>query len=170
MLQYNYFKMLRRRRRPRRVHVISLDDVKSIAQSFVHFLEKNNLKQDMLESELKSIYELKYRALYSAPGVSFSKVLNTLKYHLNLCQQLQDRVVFGGGEAAALRMLSIDDPDESSSEEEGDEFSSMMRNPAPRCKICKRIFKDDTAYRNHLETVSHRQQSILKKIRESVER
>ena len=145
----------------------SLYDEKSVAQTFIQFLEKKKLKQDMLESELRSIYESQFRLQYSA-SVPFSRVLNALKYHLNLCQQLQDRVIFGGGEAAALKMLSIEDADESSSEE--DEFSSLLNFGRPRCKICKRNFRGTAAYESHLNTVTHRQQSILKKIRQSVEK
>ena len=47
------------------------------------------------------IYQ-EFRSLYDTLGMSFSKLLNTLTYHLNMCQQLQDRVIFGGGDAAAL--------------------------------------------------------------------
>lgn len=122
----------------------------------------------MLESELRSIYQSQFRLQYST-SVPFVRVLNALKFHLNLCQQLQDRVIFGGGEAAALQMLSIDDPDESSSDEE-DLFASLVRSLKPRCKICKRNFRDTAAYQSHLNTVTHRQQSILKKIRQSVEK
>ena len=137
----------------------SLDDVKGVAQTFIQFLEEKNLKQDMLESELRSIYQSQFRLEYSI-SVSFSRVFNALKYHLNKCQKIQDRVIFGGGEAAALKMLSIDDSEESSSEED----------EKPGCKICKRTFTGDDVYDSHLNTVSHRQQSIFKKIRKSVER
>lgn len=148
----------------------SLYDEKSVAQAFIQFLEKKKLKQDMLVSELRSIYESQFRLQYSA-SVPFPRVLNALKYHLNLCQQLQDRVIFGGGEAAALKMLSIEDPDESSSEEdEVPILASIMRSLRPRCKICKRNFRGTAAYESHLNTVTHRQQSILKKIRQSVEK
>lgn len=147
----------------------SLSDEKLVARAFIKFLEEKKLKQDMLESQLKNIYDSQFPLHYST-GVKFARVLNALKYHLNLCQQLQDRVIFGGGEAAALKMLSLDDPDESSSEEE-DEFSRLVRLATQtRCKICKRSFRGHAAYQSHLNTVSHRQQGILKKIRQSVEK
>lgn len=143
----------------------TLDDIKSVAKTFIEFLEENDLKHEMPRTDLKSVFESKYRLKYCTPGVSFSSVLNTLKYHLRQCQEIHGRVIFGSGEAAALRMLSIEDLEESSSDEEEENYS---RNP--RCKICRRRFQDIAALENHLETVSHRQQSVLKKIRESVEK
>ena len=145
----------------------SLNDEKLVARAFIKFLEEKKLKQDMLESQLKSIYDSQFLLQHST-AVKFARVLNALKYHLNLCQQLQDRVIFGGGEAAALKMLSIDDPDESSSDE--DEFSKLVSLLRPHCKICKRSFRGHAAYQSHLNTVSHRQQGILKTIRQSVEK
>lgn len=143
----------------------TLDDVKSVATTFIEFLGENGLKHEMPRSDLKSIFESRYRLKYSTPGVSFSSVLNALKYHLRQCQEIHGLVIFGSGEAAALRMLSLDVPEESSSDEEGEMY---RRNP--RCKICKRSFQDIAALANHLETVSHRQQNVLKNIRESVEK
>jgi len=161
--------MFRRgRRQPWRASGRSLNDEKSIAQTFIQFLEKNNLKNDMAESELRNIYQSQFCLQHRTPTAPFPRVLNALRYHLNLCQQLGDRVIFGGGEAAALQMLSIDDPDESCSEE--DEFSKLMNLVTPRCKICKRTFRNRATYESHLATVTHRQQSILKSIRQSVER
>ncbi|XP_078384845.1 putative helicase MOV-10 [Oculina patagonica] len=145
-------------------HASYLDGEKGVAKTFIQFLEKNHLKQDVMpESELRDIYQSQFCPQYST-SVEFARVLNALKFHLNLCQQITDRVIFGGGEAAALQMFCIDDTDESSSEE--DELSSLM----PRCKICKRNFRSTFAYEFHLNTVGHRQQSILKKIRQSVEK
>ena len=122
----------------------------------------------MAESELRNIYQSQFCLQHRTPTAPFPRVLNALKYHLNLCQQLGDRVIFGGGEAAALQMLSIDDRDESSSEE--DELSKLMNLVTHRCKICKRTFRNSATYEIHLTTVTHRQQSILKRIRQSVER
>lgn len=122
----------------------------------------------MPESDLRNIYQSQFCLQHPTPTAPFPKVLNALRYHLNLCQQLEGRVIFGSGEAAALQMLSIDDPGESSSEE--DEFSKRMHLVRPRCKICKRTFPNSVAYENHLDTVGHRQQSILKRIRQSVEK
>lgn len=163
------FQMFRRgRRQPWQATGRSLTDEKSIAQTFIQFLEKNNLKNDMPESDLRNIYQSQFCLQHRTPTAPFPRVLNALKYHLNLCQQLGDRVIFGGGEAAALQMLSIDDPDESSSEE--DEFSKLIHLVRPRCKICKRTFRNNATYESHLDTVTHRQQSILKSIRQSVEK
>ena len=155
-------------RQPWRASGKSLNDEKSIAQTFIQFLEKNNLKNDMPESDLRNIYQSQFCLQHRTPTAPFPRVLNALRYHLNLCQQLEGRVIFGSGEAAALQMLSIDDPGESSSEE--DELSKLMPLARPRCKICKRTFTNSAAYENHLDTVTHRQQSILKRIRQSVEK
>lgn len=161
--------MFRRgRRQPWRARGTSLDDEKSVAQTFIQFLEKNNLKNDMLESDLRNIYQSQFCLQHSTPTAPFPRVLNALRYHLNLCQQIGGRVVFGSGEAAALQILSNDDPDDSSSEE--DEVSKLMHLVTNRCKICKRTFRDSATYQSHLDTVTHRQQSILKRIRQSVER
>ena len=122
----------------------------------------------MPESDLRNIYQSQFCLQHSTPTAPFPRVLNALRYHLNLCQQIEGRVVFGSGEAAALQMLSIDDPDESNSEE--DEMSKLMDLLTPRCKICKRTFRNSATYESHLDTVSHRQQSILKSIRQSVEK
>ena len=146
----------------------SLNDEKSVAQTFIQFLEKNNLKNDMPESDLRNIYRSRFCLEHSTPTAPFPRVLNALRYHLNLCQQIEGRVVFGSGEAAALQMLSIDDPDEASSEE--DEVSKPMALRTHRCKICKRTFRNSATYQSHLDTVTHRQQSILKSIRQSVEK
>ncbi|KAJ7370125.1 hypothetical protein OS493_034054 [Desmophyllum pertusum] len=128
----------------------------------------------MSVNELKQIYQVEFRTLYETLGMSFSKLLNTLTYHLNLCQQLQDRVIFGGGESAALQLLA-DDPGESEDEEddnnEVDDFFSLMRlGRSFHCKVCKRDLGNDTAYRTHLAGVKHRQQHILKKIRKSLQK
>lgn len=155
-------------RQPWRAFGSSLEDEKSIAQTFIQFLEKNNLKNDMPESDLRNIYQSQFCLQHPTPTAPFPRVLNALRYHLNLCQQLEGRVIFGSGEAAALQMLSIDDPGESGSEE--DEFSMIMHLLRPRCKICKRTFPNSAAYASHLNTVTHRQQSILKRIRQSVEK
>ena len=152
----------------------TIDQEKIIAQTFNKFLEDENLKKDMSVNELKQIYQVEFRTLYETLGMSFSKLLNTLTYRLNLCQQLQDRVIFGGGESAALQLLA-DDPGESEDEEddnnEVDDFFSLMRlGRSFHCKVCKRDLGNDTAYRTHLAGVKHRQQHILKKIRKSLEK
>ena len=161
--------MLRRgRRQPWRARSTSLNDEKSVAQTFIHFLEKNNLKNDMPESDLRNMYQSQFCLQHPTPTVAFPRVLNALRFHLNLCQQIEGRVIFGSGEAAALQMLSIGNPDESNSEE--DELSKLMDLVTHRCKICKRTFRNSATYASHLDTVSHRQQSILKSIRQSVEK
>lgn len=145
----------------------TIDQEKIIAQTFVKFLEDENRKEDMFVHELRQIYQEEYRSLYETLGMSFSKLLNTLTYHLNLCQQLQDRVIFGGGDAAALQLLA-NDPDES--EEDEDDFFSYMRHGAYHCKVCKRDLGSAAAYRSHLAGVKHRQQHILRKIRKSLQK
>ncbi len=145
----------------------TVDQEKIIAQTFVKFLEDENRKEDMFVHELKQIYQEEYRSLYETLGMSFSKLLNTLTYRLNLCQRLQDRVIFGGGDAAALQLLA-NDPDESE-EDEGD-FFSYMRHGAYYCKVCKRDLGSPAAYRSHLAGVKHRQQHILRKIRKSLQK
>ena len=122
----------------------------------------------MPESDLRNIYQSQFCLQHPTPTAPFPRVLNALRYHLNLCQQIEGRVVFGSGEAAALQMLSTDDPDESNSEE--DEVSKLMDLMTHRCKICKRTFRNSATYESHLNTVTHRQQSILKSIRQSVEK
>lgn len=161
--------MIRRRQRRRPRAGPTLEDEKSVAKTFVEFLEKESLKGDMLVSELGQIYLSKFCLLCSTPGIPFSRIVNALTYHLNLCQRLQDRVIFGGGDSAALQLLSTEDHD-AADPSAVEEDSAVISRRTPRCKICKRDFRSVTAYENHLQTVSHRQQDILKTIRESVER
>ena len=158
----------RRRRRPAHRAARSLDDEKSVAKTFVDFLENESLKHDMVLPQLEKIYQSKFCLQYSTPIIPFSRILNALTYHLNLCQRLQDRVVFGGGEKAALQLLANEDP-AADPDSFGEETVTFSRR-TPSCKICKKEFRSVTAYENHLKTVSHRQQNILKMIRESVER
>ncbi|PFX17671.1 putative helicase MOV-10 [Stylophora pistillata] len=148
---------MQRRRRRRQA------PVKSIAKSFIQFLEENDLKHEMAKSDLKEKYELQFRPSCNGSSVCFSRVLSTLKNRLNLCQVIRGRVVFGDGEAAALRIL---DSDESTSEEE--ERDDMERNL--RCTTCKMDFHTDALLRKHLESGSHHQQSVLRTIRQSVEK
>lgn len=152
--------------RSRRGNRRTIDQEKIIAQTFVKFLEDGNRKEDMLRHELRQIYQEEFCALYQTLGMSFSKLLNTLTYHLNLCQQLQDRVIFGGGETAALQLLSTDGPEDSSAEE--DDF--VLRHGAFHCNVCKRSLESAKDYYNHMNGVKHRQQHILKKIRKSLQK
>ena len=147
----------------------TVDQEKIVAQTFVKFLEDNNRKEDMYEHELKQIYRAEFCPLYAHEtiGMPFSKLLNTLTYHLNQCQRLQDRIIFGGGEAAALQLFSADG-DEDSTEDEDDFFS--QRHGAFHCKVCKRSLGSETAYSSHMAGVKHRQQHILRKIRKSLEK
>jgi len=160
--------MSARRNRRRSRAGRSLDEEKSVAKTFIEFLENESLKCDMAASELEKIYLSKFCLLFSTPDISFSRILNALTYHLNLCQRLQDRVIFGGGQTAALKLLSIEDTeaDPGSFEEEPAKIGRRQH----RCKICSRNFRSIAALENHLKTVSHRQQDILQTIRESVER
>lgn len=145
----------------------TVDQEKIIAQTFIKFLEDGNRKKDMFVHELRQIYQ-EFRSLYDTLGMSFSKLLNTLTYHLNMCQQLQDRVIFGGGDAAALQLLN-DDPSDDESEGE-DDFFSLRRHGAFHCKVCKRDLGNAVAYKSHMAGVKHRQQYILRKIRKSLQK
>lgn len=154
--------------RLRRGNGRTIEQEKIIAQTFVKFLEDGNRKEDMLRHELKQIYQAEFCASYETLGMSFSKLLNTLTYHLNLCQQLQDRIIFGGGETAALQLLSADGSEDSSAEE--DDFFSVLTRGAFYCNVCKRSLGSATAYSTHMAGVKHRQQHILKKIRKSLQK
>lgn len=145
----------------------TVDQEKIIAQTFIKFLEDGNRKKAMLRDELREIYQ-EFRLSYETLGMSFSKLLNTLTYHLNMCQQLQDRVIFGGGDAAALQLLN-DDPSDDESEGEDDYFS-LMKHGAYHCKVCKRDLGSESAYKSHMAGVKHRQQYILRKIRKSLQK
>ena len=90
----------------------------------------------MFVHELRQIYQ-EFRLSYYTLGMSFSKLLNTLTYQLNMCQQLQDRVIFGGGDAAALQLLN-DGPSDDESEGE-DDFFSLTKHGAYHCKVYKGI-------------------------------
>ena len=144
----------------------SLKKEKIIAQTFVKFLEDNNRKEDMFVDELRQIYQGEFRRLYDTLGMSFSKTLNTLTYHINACQKIHDRVIFGGGEAAALTLLT-DDSDDSDDD-------LCYRSPSSLspfyCNVCKRDLGDDRAYSKHIEGVKHRQQYILITIRKSLKK
>lgn len=146
----------------------TIDQEKIIAQTFIKFLEDGKRKEDMFVGELRQIYQDEFRSLYETPGMSFSKLLNTLTYRLNLCQLLQDRVVFGGGGAAALQLFA-DDPC-SESEDEDDCVSFMRRDEAYHCKVCKKDLGNADDYRRHMAGVKHRQQYILRKIRKSLQK
>ena len=161
----------RNRRRASRSHGgRSLADEKHVANTFVEFLEKESLKYDMLASHLEEIYLSKFCVLYSTPVIPFQRILRALSYHLNMCQRLQDRIIFGSGETAALKLLSIEDADPDSGFVEESEPDINISRKTPCCDVCKRNFKTIAAYENHVKTVSHRQQNLLKTIRESVER
>ena len=144
----------------------SREQEKIIAQTFVKFLEDNNRKEDMFVDELRQIYQGEFRRLYNTLGMSFSKTLNTLTYHINACQKIQDRVIFDGGEAAALQLLT-DDSDDSDDD-------LCYRSPSSLgpfyCNVCKRDLGDDRAYSKHIEGVKHRQQYILITIRKSLKK
>lgn len=148
----------------------SNEQEKIIAQTFLKFLEDKNRKEDMLRNEMKLIYEDEFREMYETLGMPFSRLLNKLTYHLNACQLLQDRVIFGGGEAASLQLFT-DDPEESDDNEDEDEnyiLYAMMSVQAFYCKVCRRDLGDRVAYINHTAGVKHRQQRMLKKIRKSL--
>lgn len=145
----------------------TVDQEKIIAQTFVKFLEDGHRKENMFVDELRAIYQ-EFRLSYDTLGMSFSKLLNTLTYHLNMCQRLQDRVIFGGGGAAALQLLN-DDPSDEESEGE-DDFFSRRGHGDYYCKVCKRDLGSADAYRTHMAGVKHRQQYILKKIRKSLQK
>ena len=164
--------MFRFRSRTRREYRRTIDQEKIVAKTFVKFLEDKNRKEDMFVHELKQIYQGEFCLLYETLGVSFSKLLNTLTYHLNLCQQLQDRIVFGGGEAAALQLLTVDESEDldSSGDENDSVFTAFTARGRYHCNVCKRSLGNQVAYSNHISGVKHRQQKILRKIRKSLEK
>ena len=137
---------------------------KSLAKSFVAFLESENRKEDMPFQQLKQIYENEFRPLSGIQNIGFSRIINALSYDLNQCQRLQDRVVFGGGEQAALQLLATGGADDSSDDENENEILSLY------CKICKRQLRNLRDYFTHQSSVRHRQQGCLKKIRKSLEK
>ena len=149
----------------------SVEQEKTVAQAFVKFLEDNGRKEDMPVLQLKNIYQGEFRLLNPSVGwgISFSRVLNALTYHLNECQRLQDHVIFGGGDAAALQLLTDD------LEEPQDNDDLCLRSPSGAfsrrpfyCEVCKRGLGNLMAYNKHLESVKHRQQIILITIRKSL--
>ena len=149
----------------------SVEQEKTIALAFVKYLEDNDRKEDMPVLQLKNIYQGKFRLLNPSVdrGISFSRILNALTYHLNECQQLQDRVIFGGGDAAALQLLT-DDPEEPQDNADlGFRLLSWTFSRRPfYCEVCKRGLGNFMAYNKHLESVKHRQQNILITIRKSL--
>lgn len=146
----------------------TVEQDKIIAQSFVKFLEDGNRKKNMFVDELRQIYQ-EFRSLYETPGMSFSKLLNTLTYHLNQCQQLQDRVIFGGGDVATLQLFT-DEPSDESEVEDEDEFFSFMGRRDYHCKVCKIDLGSEKVYQSHMAGVKHRQQYILRTIRKSLQK
>ena len=151
----------------------SVEQEKTVAQAFVKYLEDNSRKEDMPVLQLKNIYQGEFRRLNPSVdwGISFSRVLNALTYHLNECQQLQDRVIFGGGDAAALQLLT-DDPEEPQDNADlGFRLLSWTFSRRPfYCEVCKRGLGNLIAYQKHLESVKHRQQNILITIRKSLKK
>ena len=147
-----------------------VEQEKTVAQAFLKYLEDNGRKEDMPEIQLKNIYQGEFRLLNPSVdrGIPFSRVLNALTYHLNECQQLQDRVIFGGGDAAALQLLT-DDPEEP--QDNTDLCLGLLSWTFSRpfyCDVCKRGLGNSIAYQKHLESVKHRQQNILITIRKSL--
>ena len=163
--------MFRFRARTRRGNRRTIDQEKIVAKTFVKFLEDKNRKEDMFVHELREIYQGEFCPLYETLGVPFSKLLNTLTYHLNLCQQLQDRIVFGGGEAAALQLLTVGGSEDlnSSGDENDSVLKALTRGPY-HCNVCKRSLGNELAYSNHISGWKHRQQEVLRKIRKSLEK
>ena len=143
------------------------DQEKRTAQTFFQFLEKQKRKKDMSVEELRTIYDELFRP-WNETSVTFSRVLNALTYHLNLCQQIKDRVVFGGGEKAALQLFTREDTEESSDEEDSSLFAVSYFNL--NCKVCKKDFGSKRAQSDHFKTIKHRQQLTLKKIRKSLDK
>ena len=159
--------MFRFRSRTRRGNRRSIEQEKNVAKAFVTFLEHNNRKDDMSVDELRQIYQGEFCPLYETLGMPFSKLLNTLTYHLNLCQKLQDRIVFGGGEAAALQLLTVNGSEDLDSS--GDENDALTREPY-HCNVCRRSLGNERDYSNHISGWKHRQQQVLRKIRKSLEK
>ena len=133
-----------------------------IAEGFVTHLEKEQLKETMKISKLREIYRCQFSVMYETKGISFSDVLDALCFHLNICQQIQGKVVFGGGEEAALAMLDTDDEDDDWEQE------SVMHSFA--CDTCKKPMHDCHTLERHTRSIRHRQQKIFREIRKALEK
>ena len=140
------------------------DQQKTMAKSFDKFLEENSLKTTMERGRLQDIYKEQFLPLQTF-RMPFGRVLNALTYHLGICQEVKGSIVFGGGEEAALHLLSTDD-------KPVDALQFLLEshlNPYC-CLTCRKSMQSAEALRQHQLGVKHRQQEILKKIRESLTR
>lgn len=136
-------------------------DCRRIAQGFATYLDEHQLKKTMRKTELRDIYNNDFSKTYETDGVSFRSALNEMCFHLNLCQQIRGKVVFGGGDAAAEFMFDSDDDEEWERESKECSFPcDVCRKPLPNCRALER----------HKSSINHRQQIIFKKIRETLEK
>ena len=132
----------------------------AVSKCFLEYLESEGRKETMTFNQLREIFERQFQTEYETHGIRFPIVLNTLSFHMNECQQVHGKVVFGRGEEAALQILDSD------SDSDSDESSLGFLY----CKVCKRKFRSAASYQDHLETVRHRQQVILRTIKKTLER
>ena len=141
---------------------------KSVSRDFLQFLEDTDRKVTTTTAKLEKIYTNEFCVARGSHGVVFRDVLNTLSYHMNECQKIQDKVVFGSGEEAVLQMLECDSQPARSG------ASASFAIPAifspKHCSTCKRDFKSYVGFMKHQDTVQHRQQELLCTIRETLER
>ena len=146
-------------RRSRHASRQSREIENAVSKRFLEYLESEGRKETMAFNQLREIFG-QFQTEYETRGVRFPIVLNTLSFHLNECQQVHGKVVFGRGEEAALQILDSD------SDSDSDESSLGFLY----CKVCKRKFRSAASYQDHLETVRHRQQVILRTIKKTLER
>ena len=132
----------------------------AVSKCFLEYLESEGRKETTTISQLREIFERQFQTEYETHGVRFPRVLNTLSYHMNECQHVRGKVVFGCGEEAALQILDSD------SDSDSDESFLYPHY----CEVCKRNFGSQGAYQFHLGTVRHRQQRILGTIKTTLER
>ena len=140
---------------------------KSVSRDFLQFLEDTDRKVTTTTAKLEKIYTNEFCVARGSHGVVFGDVLNTLSYHMNECQKIQDKVVFGSREEAVLQMLECD----SQPARSGASASFTIPIFSPKhCSTCKRDFKSYVGFMKHQDSVQHRQQELLCTIRETLER
>lgn len=131
-----------------------------MAKRFYKYLDDNALKDNMEKIQLEAIYNHRFKPTQEM-RISFGKILNALTFHLDICQEVKGKIIFGSGEEAALHLLSNDDEQAETNETLSEPFL---------CRSCMKSFRNDMALLLHQQTVKHRQQEILKKIKESLTR
>lgn len=136
---------------------------KRVSEGFLEYLEQTGRKETMRRADLKEIYEDEYSDQYDTEDKMFKEILNFLCYHMNTCQEVLGKVVFGGGEEAVLAMFSDDDDDDVDWIVE----RSFYEFP---CETCRRPMKCREGLLQHEGSIRHRQQVILQAFRNMVQR